>query len=88
MIIALAAAYVVAYPVNRYLLQRGKGHALTHGLHGDGAPVTGPRRFIPALSTSTLAGAIAAFMLGGLLVATADELGWTDDTQDSSVVSH
>lgn len=26
--IALAAAYVAAYPVNRYLLTKGKGHAL------------------------------------------------------------
>lgn len=31
--IALAAAFVVAYPVNRYLLARGKGHALTHPHH-------------------------------------------------------
>ena len=30
MAISLAAAFVAAYPVNRYLLQRGKGHALTH----------------------------------------------------------
>lgn len=28
MILALAAAYVAAYPVNRYLLTRGRGHAL------------------------------------------------------------
>jgi hypothetical protein len=33
MIIALAAAFVAAYPVNRYLLARGKGHALTHQFH-------------------------------------------------------
>lgn len=35
--LALAAAYVAAYPVNRYLLSRGKGHALLmqyhHGHH-------------------------------------------------------
>ena len=30
MMIALSAAFLAAYPVNRYLLQRGKGHALTH----------------------------------------------------------
>ena len=36
MIIALAAAFVVAFPVNRYLMDRGKGHALTHQyMHGD-----------------------------------------------------
>lgn len=31
--LALAAAFVVAYPVNLYLLKRGKGHALTHQHH-------------------------------------------------------
>lgn len=35
MIVALAAAYLVAYPVNRALIGRGKGHALTHHLHDD-----------------------------------------------------
>lgn len=33
-IISLSAAFVVAYPVNAYLLKRGKGHALTHAYHG------------------------------------------------------
>jgi hypothetical protein len=33
MIIALAAAFAAAYPVNRYLINRGKGHALTHQHH-------------------------------------------------------
>lgn len=30
---ALAAAFVVAWPVNIYLLKHGKGHALTHARH-------------------------------------------------------
>jgi len=30
---ALAVAGVVAYPVNRWLIQRGRGHAVLHGLH-------------------------------------------------------
>lgn len=30
---ALAAAFFAAYPVNLYLLKRGKGHALTHQYH-------------------------------------------------------
>jgi hypothetical protein len=30
LVIALMAAFVSAFPVNRYLLRRGKGHALTH----------------------------------------------------------
>jgi hypothetical protein len=33
MMIALAAAFVVAFPVNRYLMDKGKGHALTHQYH-------------------------------------------------------
>jgi hypothetical protein len=33
MILALAAAFVVAFPVNRALIDRGKGHALAHEAH-------------------------------------------------------
>ena len=32
--IALAVAYAAAYPVNRYLLTKGKGHALVMKYHG------------------------------------------------------
>ncbi len=78
MMIALTAAFFAAYPVNRYLLQRGKGHALTHGYHGASA-ATGARRFIPTLATPTLVAAIVAFMLGGLVVSIAAEL---DDGSD------
>jgi hypothetical protein len=35
MIIALSAAFVVAFPVNRYLIDKGKGHALTMQHHPD-----------------------------------------------------
>ncbi len=38
MIIALTAAFLVAFPVNRYLIDKGKGHALTmqhHDHHSD-----------------------------------------------------
>jgi hypothetical protein len=31
--ISLSAAFVVAVPVNRYLLARGKGHALVYRYH-------------------------------------------------------
>jgi len=31
--ISLGAAFVVAYPVNLWLLKRGRGHALTHQYH-------------------------------------------------------
>lgn len=38
MALSLIAAFIVAFPVNRYLLARGKGHALTHAYHhGDDA---------------------------------------------------
>ena len=39
MIVALSAAFAAAFPVNRYLIDRGKGHALHHGHHqGHSAP--------------------------------------------------
>jgi hypothetical protein len=75
MAVSLAAAFVAAYPVNRFLLQRGKGHALTHEYHHDSAQATGARRFIPTFPTSTLVAVLVAFMLGGLLVSIADEAG-------------
>ena len=73
--ISLAVAFLAAYPVNRYLLQRGKGHALTHEQHNaPTAPVTGARRFIPTLRIGTLVAVIAAFMIGGPTVSIAGEL--------------
>ena len=78
MMIALSAAFLAAYPVNRYLLQRGKGHALTHAYHGGDSEVTGARRFIPSFSTGALAAVIVAFMVGGLVVSIADGMGAED----------
>ncbi|MFC7620395.1 DUF4396 domain-containing protein [Microlunatus sp. GCM10028923] len=77
MMIAFAAAFVAAFPVNRWLLRRGKGHALTHGYHGASTD-EGPRRFIPSFRTGALVAALVAFMLGGLIVAIADELETAD----------
>jgi Domain of unknown function (DUF4396) len=31
---ALAVAWVVAFPVNRWLIARGRGHAVVHAQHG------------------------------------------------------
>lgn len=31
---ALGVAYVAAFPVNRYLIARGRGHAVVHEYHG------------------------------------------------------
>jgi hypothetical protein len=33
MSVALAAAFVIAYPINLWLIGRGKGHAVVHRLH-------------------------------------------------------
>ena len=30
---SLAVAFVVTVPVNRWLIARGRGHAVVHGLH-------------------------------------------------------
>jgi preprotein translocase subunit SecG len=82
MAIALTVAFFAAVPVNRYLLQKGKGHALTHQYHGGSAELTGARRFIPSFSAGALIAAIAAFMLGGLVVSIADGLGSPDTTSE------
>jgi hypothetical protein len=70
LLLSLVAAFLAAFPVNRHLLRRGKGHALTHAHHG-AATAEGARRFIPSPSTATLVVGIAAFLLGGLTVALA-----------------
>jgi hypothetical protein len=80
MMLALTVAFFAAWPVNRALLARGKGHALTHGYHG--ATPTGARRFIPDLATSTLVAAITAFMLGGLVVSVADRQADANPPED------
>lgn len=33
LVVALAIAFVVAFPINRYLISRGKGHAVVHEYH-------------------------------------------------------
>ena len=73
MMVALTAAFIAAYPVNRYLLGRGKGHALTHQYHHS-AQATDWRRYIPSFGSGALAAVIVAFMLGGLVVAAASGL--------------
>ena len=37
MMVALIAAFVAAFPVNRWLIDKGKGHALTMQYHGEHA---------------------------------------------------
>jgi hypothetical protein len=74
MVLAFLAAFAVALPVNRMLLVRGKGHALIHHHHGHGAGAGWQRR-IPVPATATLVAALSGFMLGGLVVSLASELG-------------
>ena len=64
---ALAVAGVVAYPFNRWLIVRGKGHAVVHatGIHGGPSP-----RFVGAI-------AAVAFVFGASVVAA--ELFGSDD---------
>jgi Domain of unknown function (DUF4396) len=72
---SLTVAFIAAFPVNRLLLQRGKGHALTHRYHGASTDSDGLRRLIPTFGTGALVAAILAFILGGLVVSIADRLG-------------
>ena len=37
LVLALAVAFVVTFPVNRWLISRGQGHALVHAFHGEAA---------------------------------------------------
>ena len=78
MTLALSAAFLAAWPVNRYLLKRGKGHALVHAVHHGPAPTTTPvgwRQWIPNIQTTALAACILAFQLGGFAAALGNSLG-------------
>lgn len=68
MMIALSAAFAAAYPVNRRLLRRGRGHALLHEYHHPATVKVTPgwRSRLPDFSTYGLIAVIAAFLLGGL----------------------
>ena len=35
LVVSLALGFVVALPVNRWLIARGRGHAVMHELHAD-----------------------------------------------------
>ena len=76
MTFALGVGYLVAYPVNRLLLKRGKGHAVVQEYHhgGEAGEAKGWRRRIPQVSSATLAALILAFMLGGFTAAVGAQL--------------
>ncbi|CAL8900498.1 DUF4396 domain-containing protein [Kocuria varians] len=56
MALSLVIAYAAAYPVNKALLRRGKGHAITHHATGGGP-----------MDNRPLAYGITAFILGGFV---------------------
>lgn len=58
MTIAFFVGFMVAYPVNKYLLNRGKGHAISHEEMGHHEMNNKPLTF-----------ALIAFLLGGFLTA-------------------
>ena len=75
--VALVVAGVVAYPVNRWLIVRGKGHAVVHatGIHGGPSP--------------RVVGAIAAVALVfGVAVLTAELFGSDDDSEHDAGETH
>jgi hypothetical protein len=41
--LSLAIAFLIAWPVNRYLIGRGEGHAVVHAYHGGEAPAEPPK---------------------------------------------
>lgn len=55
---AFLVGFAVAYPVNKALLNRGKGHAITHEATGN-----------HDMNNKPLVFALVAFMLGGLITA-------------------
>lgn len=74
MVVSLTVAFVAASPVTGSCCSGAKATPSPHAYHGAGTATTGWRGLIPTFGTGALPAAIAAFMLGGLLVAIADEL--------------
>jgi len=73
MALGLSLAAIVAFPVNRWLMSRGRGHALVHTSHASHGSVVGWRRFVPAPSTAVLLTGIVMFIVGGTVVSIAYE---------------
>lgn len=63
---SLAVAFVVALPVNRALIARGRGHAVVHGGAPDGSTVA--RAPLVALGAGSLLVTLAVVVLAVLLV--------------------
>jgi hypothetical protein len=81
--LALAIAFLAAWPVNRYLIARGQGHAVVHEFHGGHG--TGPPE-PTSLNTRRLAvvGVVAIVFTVGVGIAAAqiaDRVGASDNTE-------
>jgi Domain of unknown function (DUF4396) len=84
---SLAVAYVFAFPLNRYLIARGQGHAVVHAYHAHGghgdhntAPAIGSRRRLVLLGLGAMAVTIGAATIGALVVESRD----SDDHDDAT----
>jgi hypothetical protein len=71
---ALAVAFVVAYPLNRYLIARGQGHAVVHGdhraagSHGDDARASGAPTSFVVIGLAAMAVTIAVTVGAAVLL--------------------
>ena len=67
---ALLVAFAVAYPLNRYLIARGQGHAVVHGLHGATSelPNTESQRRFVLIGIGAIVVTIVVTVGGALLV--------------------
>jgi Domain of unknown function (DUF4396) len=74
--VALAIAYVVAFPLNRYLIARGQGHAVVHAYHGHeghpAEPAIGSRRRLVLLGVGAMVVTIVVATTGALLLESDD----------------
>ena len=72
---SLVVAYIFAFPLNRYLIARGQGHAVVHAYHGHGehgdhgaAPI-GSTRLLVLMGLGAIAVTLAVTVGGALFVA-------------------
>lgn len=65
MALSLTIAFFAAWPVNKVLLKRGKGHAVTHDALGEDA----------SMDNRPMVAGISAFLLGGFVTAVGSLLG-------------
>jgi hypothetical protein len=63
LVLSLAIAWVVAFPVNRWLIARGRGHAVVHGRSSDGPSLRWRGQRPPPPSLPVRAGCHRAFEL-------------------------